>query len=274
MSRSIYTLMTPHKAQKRFGQNFLDDPAAILQIIACIQPQRHECLIEIGPGLGALTRPLLEAVDHLHVIELDRNLIPKLQQLAPPQHLSIHAQDALRVQLDSMPMLGHEALPGQKIRLIGNLPYNIATALVFHFLAEVERIEDMHFMFQKEVADRLVAKAGDPAYGRLSVMTQYYCYNERLFDLSPSSFHPSPKVFSTLVRLRPHATLPAVATHFGTFEQIVRSAFNQRRKTLKNTLSPYLSAEALVACGIDPKQRPEQLTVADFVRLANCVGIV
>ncbi len=261
--------LSSHKPRKRFGQHFLDDPLAIAQILDCIDPKPSDCLIEIGPGLGALTRPLLERVSHLTLIEIDRDLIAMLSAMASPERLSIHNQDVLRFDLKAF-VQSHN--PHTLVRIVGNLPYNISTPLVFHLLDHAALIFDMHFMFQKEVAARLVAQPGDTNYGRLSVMTQYFCDNALLLDVGPEAFRPPPQVDSAFVRLKPYQAPPFVAHAFSTFAQIVQRAFNQRRKTLRNTLGSYIDTQGFTAAGIDPGARPQTLSVADFVRLSNTLN--
>ena len=261
--------LSTHKPRKRFGQHFLDDPLAIAQILDCIDPKPSDCLIEIGPGLGALTQPLLERVSHLTLIEIDRDLITTLQAMASRERLSIHNQDVLRFDLKAF-VQNHN--PHTLVRIVGNLPYNISTPLVFHLLEHAAFIFDMHFMFQKEVAARLVAQPGDTNYGRLSVMTQYFCDNTLLLDVGPEAFRPPPQVDSAFIRLKPYQTPPFVAHTFSTFAQIVQRAFNQRRKTLRNTLGSYFDTKGFTAAGIDPSARPQTLSVADFVRLSNTLN--
>lgn len=248
----------PH-TKKRFGQHFLHEKAIIQHIIQVMQPHKDHCFIEIGPGQGALTFPLLKMIDHLDVIELDRDLIPALTRHTG---LTVHPVDALTFDFNQL----H---PGKMLRIFGNLPYNISTPLIFHLLGFSARIQDMHFMLQKEVVDRLAASPGTKAYGRLSVMVQYYCAVTALFDVPPESFYPPPKVESSVVRLVPYQTLPIVATNFTQFENIVRLAFNQRRKTLRNSLSTVISDEDWMRCQINSNLRAEELSVKDFVELSE-----
>jgi 16S rRNA (adenine1518-N6/adenine1519-N6)-dimethyltransferase len=249
------------KAKKRFGQHFLRDNGIIHKIIMNLNPKPTDCLIEIGPGLGALTKPLLQAAQQLQVIEIDSDVIPTLEQLG--SGLTIHQQDALTLDLTLFSQTPHN------IRLVGNLPYNISSPLLFHALEYAELIDDMHFMLQKEVVDRICAKPGNKDYGRLSVMMQYFCETEWLFDVNPACFAPPPKVMSAVLRLKPFHEKPFVAVDEKRFAEVVRMAFSQRRKTLRNTLKGYVDAEGWVKLGIDPALRAEQLTVDDFVRIAN-----
>jgi 16S rRNA (adenine1518-N6/adenine1519-N6)-dimethyltransferase len=251
-----------HVARRRFGQNFLTSTGIIDRIVSAIQPHPGENIVEIGPGLGALTRPLLERLGHLHVIEIDRDLIARLRERFTPECLTIHEGDALKFDFGA---LCTEA----SLRVVGNLPYNISTPLLFHLCGFVPRLRDGHFMLQKEVVARMVAAPGTAEYGRLSVMLQYRFQMERLFDVPPGAFHPAPKVTSSIVRLVP---LPAGTydVHDETrFSRIVAAAFAQRRKTLRNTLRDFLDEADLRELGFDPGLRGERLSVADFVAIAN-----
>jgi 16S rRNA (adenine1518-N6/adenine1519-N6)-dimethyltransferase len=253
-----------HKARKRFGQNFLHDRHVIDRIVRAIHPKAGERLVEIGPGLGALTLPLLQAAGRLEVVELDRDLIPKLaEQCAGKGELLIHSADALKFDFCSLATDG-------KLRLAGNLPYNISTPLIFHLLDQARCIDDMHFMLQKEVVERLAAKPDTSDYGRLSVMVQFRCKVEQLFIVPPGAFTPAPKVESAIVRLEPYAE-PPVNVDAAVLEKLVAQAFGQRRKTLRNTLKGLLDAEAIEAAGIDPQRRAETLSLQEFAALANRV---
>jgi len=253
-----------HQPRKRFGQNFLQDEGIIAQIIAAINPHPGELMVEIGPGLGALATSLLPILQKLYVIELDRDLIPKLKQNCHDLgELIIHQADALVFDFAKL------VDASQKLRVVGNLPYNISSPLLFHLLTFASNIKDMYFMLQKEVAERLSAKVGIKAYGRLSIMMQYYCKIEKLFDVPASAFHPQPKVVSSFVKLVPYKKLPAQAKDFNTFAEIVKIAFNQRRKTLRNALKAVISAEELEKIGVDPKLRPEQIKIEDYVKISN-----
>ena len=254
-----------HQARKRFGQNFLRDPGIISRIVRAIAPRRGERLVEIGPGQGALTEPLLEAAEgHLEVIELDRDLIPGLRvQFFNYPDFVIHEGDALK--FDFRTLRG----TGEPLRVVGNLPYNISTPLIGHLLEAGEAIGDMHFMLQKEVVDRLAAVPGGPDWGRLAVMAQYRCRVEALFTVPPEAFVPRPKVDSAIVRLTPYAELPWPAVDEALLFKVVRQAFAQRRKTLRNNLKGLMESEQLSALGIDPGRRPQTLEIAEFVRIAN-----
>ena len=253
-----------HKARKRFGQNFLHDHGVIQRIVRSINPREGDRLVEIGPGQGALTEGLLEGANALDVIELDRDLIPTLKlRFGLNPEFRIHEADALKFDFSSL------KIDDRPLRLAGNLPYNISTPLIFHLLSFEGLISDMHFMLQKEVVQRLAATPGEKNYGRLSIMTQYYCAVDYLFTVGPGSFKPAPKVDSAIVRLTPHKTLPYPCKNIATLEAVVRDAFSQRRKTLRNTLKKHLNADNLQALGIDPGTRPEQLHLADFVKIAD-----
>jgi len=252
-----------HRARKRFGQNFLHDQQVIDRIIACIAPQSSDLLLEIGPGQAALTRPLLASGAELHLIEIDRDLVVHLEkQFSQNANVTIHACDALKA---DMP----EITGNRPFRLIGNLPYNISTPLIFHILQWHELVVDMHFMLQKEVVDRMAAVPGSRIYGRLSVMTQFRCKVTPLFDVQPESFSPVPRVCSSIVRLQPLQEPPADAGSFRNLERVVSAAFSQRRKTLRNSLRELFSADQILATGTDPGQRAEQLSLSQFAALAR-----
>lgn len=254
------------RARKRFGQHFLHDRQVIESILNAIDPQPGERLVEIGPGQGALTLPLLRRAGRLIAIEIDRDLIAGLARDATTcGELEIVNADILDFDLA-------ELGPGGDIRLVGNLPYNISTPLMFHLLESASRVRDMHFMLQKEVAERIVAAPGGSDYGRLSVMLQYHCRCEYLFDVAPGSFRPPPKVDSAVIRLRPHAQPPADVGDYGQFFNIVRAAFGQRRKTIGNALKSILDRAAISASGVDPGARAENLAVDDFARLSRNLG--
>ncbi|WP_415886990.1 16S rRNA (adenine(1518)-N(6)/adenine(1519)-N(6))-dimethyltransferase RsmA [Neptuniibacter sp. QD37_6] len=254
-----------HKARKRFGQNFLHDHGVIRRIIRSIAPHESDQLVEIGPGLGALTEELLSEAGELDAIELDRDLPPILRTkfFNYADKFRIHEADAMKFDFSQLQK-------GEKrLRIVGNLPYNISTQLIFHLLSHAEQVEDMHFMLQKEVVDRMAAGPGENNYGRLGIMAQYYCKVESLFVVPPGAFNPAPKVDSAIIRLTPYRELPHVAKDVSQFETVVRTAFNMRRKTLRNNLKPLLSADALEEIGIDPGLRPEKLPISDFVRISN-----
>ncbi|SDO20970.1 16S rRNA (adenine(1518)-N(6)/adenine(1519)-N(6))-dimethyltransferase RsmA [Vreelandella arcis] len=256
-----------HRARKRFGQNFLRDLGIISRIVRAIGPREGDRLIEIGPGQGALTEPLLDAAGSLEVIELDRDLIPGLRvQFFNYPDFVIHEGDALK--FDFAALKGE----GPALRVVGNLPYNISTPLIVHLLTMGDAIADMHFMLQKEVVERLAAEPGGPDWGRLSVMAQYYCQVEQLFIVPPEAFVPRPSVDSAIVRLTPHTALPHTADDPVLLFELVKLAFGQRRKTLRNNLKGRVNIDVLEALGIDPVRRPQTLTVAEFVAIANRVA--
>ena len=252
-----------HIARKRFGQNFLIDDGVIDGIIAAVSPQRGDCVIEIGPGLGALTVPLLGRLDHLHVVEIDRDLIARLRVQWPAERLTVHEGDVLDFDFSTI---------GQALRIVGNLPYNISTPLLFHLAGHAPLIRDIHVMLQKEVVERMVAAPGDSEFSRLSVMLQYRFDMEMLIEVPPESFDPAPKVDSAVVRLTPHAVLPHPARDETVFSEVVSRAFAQRRKTLRNTLKGLVDDALLAQLGIDPGVRAQALAVADFVRIADAVA--
>ena len=253
-----------HRARKRFGQNFLHDAGVIDRILRAIHAREGERLLEIGPGQGALTEGLLDSGAQLDVIELDKDLVPLLHQRFDNRgNFSLHQGDALKFDFNR---LGASA---RSLRVVGNLPYNISTPLIFHLLGNAALIRDMHFMLQKEVVERLAAGPGGGDWGRLSIMVQYHCRVEHLFNVGPGAFNPPPKVDSAIVRLVPHDTLPHPAKDARALERVVREAFNQRRKTLRNTLKALLPAAAIEAAQVDGSLRPEQLDLAAFVRLAD-----
>ena len=251
-----------HQARKRFGQNFLQDHSIIYNVLAHANLQAGQHWVEIGPGLGALTKPLLDAGVKLDVVELDRDLVSLLtKQFASYQNITIHSADALKFDFKSL------ATNADKLRIIGNLPYNISTPLMFHLLETASCIEDMHFMLQKEVVDRICAAPGSKKYGRLSVMMQYFCETEWLFDVPPESFDPIPKVMSAIVKLTPHQQAPVVIKDLPSFNQLVTMAFSQRRKTIRNSMRNLLSAAEIEALAIDPNLRAEELSLQQFALL-------
>ena len=255
-----------HTPRKRFGQNFLHDPTVIAKIIAAINPQQEDQLVEIGPGQGAITLPLLQSTGRLTVIELDRDLVEPLKMLCTGAgDLTVHNTDALRFDF-------RELYSGTQLRIIGNLPYNISTPLLFHLLAQHECIRDMHFMLQKEVVNRMAAAPGGGQYGRLSVMLQYRCEVIPLFSIGAGAFNPPPKVESAFVRLVPHAQPPVEVSDEKVFAQLVTQAFSQRRKTLRNALRGLLNEDEISGLGIDPSARAETLPLESFAALANHVA--
>lgn len=252
-----------HIPRKRFGQNFLIDPQVVANIVYAINPQKNDRLVEIGPGLGALTQPLLQLLDHLNVVELDRDIVERLDLEYPKDKLTIYSADALKFDFSAL---------GANLRVIGNLPYNISTPILFHLSKFAANIRDMHFMLQKEVVDRMVASPSSHHYGRLSVMLQYHFEMEQLFVVSPASFQPAPKVASAIVRMFPLRQPTYIAKNEEFFAHIVSRAFSQRRKTLRNSLSGCLKPEDFAAINIDPGHRAENLSVAQFVAIANHLG--
>lgn len=253
-----------HRARKRFGQNFLHDPNVIDKIVRTIHPHPHDHLVEIGPGQGAITSQLLIQVDRLDAVEIDRDLVRLLSnKYADHRGFKLHSADALKFDFCQL------AATAKKLRIVGNLPYNISTPLMFHLLENAQCLQDMHFMLQKEVVERMAAEPGSKTYGRLSVMLQASCKVQMLFLIGPGAFQPAPKVDSALVRLIPYERPPFPIDDPGLFSKIVTQAFSQRRKTLRNTLKGLVSAETMEHCGIDPGGRAEQLSVEAFSRLGN-----
>jgi 16S rRNA (adenine1518-N6/adenine1519-N6)-dimethyltransferase len=260
-----------HQARKRFGQNFLHDQNIIGRIIRAIAPQSGDHLVEIGPGQGALTRHLLQHCGKLDAVELDRDLAAYLQStLGADPRFALHEGDVLKFDLRSLLPQDATARP-HSLRVVGNLPYNISTPCMFHLLQFEQWIADMHFMLQLEVVQRLAAGPGDEHYGRLSLMMQYYCTVEHLFDVPGTAFVPQPKVCSAIVRLVPHVRKPVQVLDVGCLQEVVRSAFTQRRKTLKNSLRTLISEAALSALPIDISLRPENLSLADYALIADCI---
>ena len=255
-----------HQPRKRFGQNFLHDPGTIRRILDAIRPRPGESLVEIGPGLGSITRGLLEAAGSLDAIELDRDLIePLRERLAGVGDLRLHNADALRFDLCAL------APRPASLRLVGNLPYNISTPLLFRFLEQAPCLLDLHLMLQREVVERIAADPGNKVYGRLSVMVQTWCEAESLFRIGPGAFTPAPKVESALLRLRPLRPLPHPLTDAALHARLVAAAFSQRRKTLRNSLQGLVDQTVFAAAEIDPGLRAEAVDVAGFIRLANAV---
>ncbi len=255
-----------HRARKRFGQNFLHDQGIIQKIVTSIAPKPDEHLVEIGPGQGAITKELLRAAGSMDAVELDRDLIAPLAQMCGAiGELRIHNADILKFDLCGL------APVGEQLRVVGNLPYNISTPILFHLLERSQCIRDMHFMLQKEVVLRMGAEPGNKQYGRLSVMLQAQCEVTHLFDIGPGAFRPAPKVDSAFVRLVPFAVPRFDIKDQKLFAQVVAQAFSQRRKTLRNSLRELVDAETMEGLGIDPGARAEQLDVEAFVRLGNGV---
>lgn len=258
-----------HRARKRFGQNFLQDPHIIRRIVEALHPQPEDSLLEIGPGQGALTSLLLASGAQVQAVELDRDLARYLNA----QHH--HASNFQLIQGDilktDIAALHGEAEP--PLRVIGNLPYNISTPCIFHLLQAREHIKDMLFMLQREVVERLAAVPGEKSYGRLGIMAQYHCQIEHLFDVPPGAFHPAPKVTSAMVRLIPHASLPHPAEDHQMLQRVVREAFSARRKTLKNGLRSLMKETGVQELPVDTSLRPETLSVADYVRISNVFSL-
>ena len=255
--------MNGHRTKKHFGQHFLHDPSTIGKIIHAIAVQNNDLLVEIGPGLGAITQPLLATGAMLHCVEIDRDAIAVLQQKYSAQdNLAIHSADALQFDFG--------ALAGErKLRLVGNLPYNISTPLLFHILRFENHIQDAHFMLQREVVERICASPGESAYGRLTVMLAAHFKAENLFPIKPGAFRPPPKVDSAFLRLTPLSSPPFEIRNQELFADVVRRAFSHRRKTLRNALRELADTETLVACGLDPGLRPERIAPAGFAALSN-----
>lgn len=250
-----------HQPRKRFGQNFLVDQSVLESMATIIQAEPSDHLIEIGPGTGALTKYLLKDCPHIDAIEIDRDLSGLLKSQFSNKTLTVYEQDVLTVDF--------RQFSPTPLRIIGNLPYNISTPLIFHLLQFLDCIEDMHFLLQKEVVERITAEPNSKDYGRLSIMIQYFCETAYLLDVSKHAFKPAPKVESAFFRLRPHATLPSKAHNIKTFSKIVQTCFNHRRKMLRTILKEEYDLSKIPDDSIDLNKRPEALSVADFVRLAN-----
>ncbi len=249
-----------HIAKKKFGQNFLVDQTIINSLILAIAPQPEDLMVEIGPGLGAMTQPLIKHLNHLHVVEIDRDIISWMQGFYPAEKITIHNSDVLKFDFNNI---------GERIRVVGNLPYNISSPILFKLLENTAQIIDMHFMLQKEVVERMVAEPSSSEYGRLSVMLQYKLQMEYLITVPPDAFDPAPKVESAFVRCVPYTTLPYPAKDEALLAKVVQAAFGQRRKTLRNTLKGLLDDAGFESLNIDSQQRAENLSVAQFVTIAN-----
>ena len=270
-----------HYAKKRFGQNFLVDNSVINNIVDSINPQPQDLMIEIGPGLGAITKPLLSRLDILNVIELDRDIIPKLinncifSSAPNKEKLIVNQADVLKFNFEEF--YKNNNLVDNKdelrnMRIVGNLPYNISTPVLFHLLQYRHLIHDMHFMLQKEVVDRIVSAPGNKHYGRLSVMLQTFCTTQALFEVPPYAFEPAPKVNSAILRLQPSSQFEAAINNFVEYEKLIRQAFSQRRKTLKNTLKNTCTITQFEQAELSPTQRAEELSVSDFVNLYKIIS--
>jgi 16S rRNA (adenine1518-N6/adenine1519-N6)-dimethyltransferase len=256
-----------HQARKRFGQNFLHDQGVIAKIVRAVSPRAGENMVEIGPGLAALTSPLIGECDALTVIELDRDLAEGLPRRVPhPERLNIIQADALKFDFKQL------ASSERPLRVVGNLPYNISTPLLFHLLTFGGQIHDMHFMLQKEVVDRITATPNSKEYGRLSVMIQYHAKASFLFEVPPGAFNPPPKVTSAVFRLQPYRDKPIVAKNEKVLAQLVSHVFTMRRKTMRNSLKGQLDDAGFARAGVDPMARPETLSLAQFVALADEVA--
>lgn len=252
-----------HRARKRFGQNFLTDPLYIQRIVDTINPAAGEVIVEIGPGQAAISKPLSESNAELHLLEIDRDLAERLQaRFGAGGRAEVHTGDALNADFS-------EITAGRPFRLVGNLPYNISTPLLFHVLQWNELIIDMHFMLQQEVVKRMAANPGTKAWGKLSVMCQYYCEITPLFDVPPEAFSPSPKVQSSFVKLVPHKKPPVLINDLPAFRRLVSQSFSMRRKTLRNCLKGILNDQQIESVGIDPGVRAETLGLAQFADLSN-----
>lgn len=251
-----------HIPRKRFGQNFLTDQAVLHEIIRVIDPQPDDTMVEIGPGLAAMTRLLLDSLTQLHVVELDRDLVARLQKSFDPKKLIVHAGDALQFDFSEIPVA-----PGRKLRVVGNLPYNISSPLLFHLAEIAPLVQDQHFMLQKEVVERMVAEPGSKTYGRLSVMLQWRYQMALMFIVPPTAFDPPPRVESAIVRMIPLAQ--PLACEQVKLEQVVLKAFSQRRKVIRNCLAGMFTENELIDAGVNPQDRPEAVALAQFVTLAN-----
>lgn len=254
-----------HIARKRFGQNFLTDHTVLQHITEVIAPKVDDAMVEIGPGLGAMTRNLLASLSHLHVVELDRDLVKRLQAGFDPSKLTVHAGDALQFDFSQIPVSS-----GRKLRVVGNLPYNISSPLLFHLTQVAPLVQDQHFMLQKEVVERMVAPPGSKTYGRLSVMLQWRYRMQMLFIVAPTAFEPPPRVESAIVRMIPIDKPLPCEQHL--LEQVVLKAFSQRRKVIRNCLAGMFTEDELGSVGIDPQLRPEAIPLEQFVALANLLG--
>ncbi|EIJ48929.1 S-adenosylmethionine-6-N',N'-adenosyl (rRNA) dimethyltransferase [Herbaspirillum sp. GW103] len=255
-----------HIPRKRFGQNFLTDDVVLHDIIGAIAPAADDAMVEIGPGLAAMTALLLEQLRHLHVVELDRDLVGRLKKRFSAERLTVHSADALKFDFASIPVP-----QGRKLRVVGNLPYNISSPLLFHLAEIAPKVQDQHFMLQKEVVERMVAEPGGKAYGRLSVMLQWRYHMELLFVVPPTAFDPPPQVDSAIVRMIPLAQ--PMDCPQALLEQVVTKAFSQRRKVIRNCVAGLFTEDELRQAGVDPQARPEAVPVEQFVALANLLAV-
>ncbi|WP_423681290.1 MULTISPECIES: 16S rRNA (adenine(1518)-N(6)/adenine(1519)-N(6))-dimethyltransferase RsmA [unclassified Undibacterium] len=254
-----------HIPRKRFGQNFLTDQLVLSQIIRAINPQPGDTMVEIGPGLAAMTQLLLEGVPQMHVVELDRDLVARLKKSFPEEKLIVHEGDALKFDFSSIPVP-----EGKKLRVVGNLPYNISSPLLFHLAGIAPLVQDQHFMLQKEVVERMVAEPGSKAYGRLSVMLQWRYHMDLLFIVPPEAFDPPPKVDSAIVRMIPKSDM--LACEQANLEAVVTKAFSQRRKVVRNCVAGMFTEQQLLDAGIDPQARPETIALEQYVNLARLLS--
>lgn len=264
MNKLFHSHLPP---RKRFGQHFLTDTHVLQEIIACLALQKTDHVVEIGPGKGALTQYLLSELDHLNAVELDRDLIAYLQQHFHSNSLTIFSADALNFSYASL------SKNKRDLRIVGNLPYHISTPLLFKLFSEMDTIYDMHFMLQKEVVLRLTAEMGSEDYGRLSVMTHYFCECDYLFTVPPDAFDPPPKVESAMVRLVPHQQTLLSPAEFHAFSDVVKEAFNFRRKKLSNSLKRLIDANTLRSLRIDVNARPQDISVADYIRIGQSISV-
>ena len=267
--------MSSHIPRKRFGQHFLVDAQVIADIVSAIHPQRHDTLVEIGPGLAALTEPLFARLDVLHVVEIDRDIIVRLKKRFDPARLKIHEGDALAFDFGALAEPLKTASGKPSLRIVGNLPYNISTPILFHLAGFADKTIDMHFMLQKEVIDRMVAEPASSDYGRLSVMLQYRFHMENLLDVPPDAFDPPPRVDSAVVRMIPKTAAELPEVNAADFSKVVAAAFSQRRKMLRNTLKDIFAgdvSERLESLNIPPTARAEELSGEAFVRLARAMA--
>lgn len=255
-------MIDKHYPRKRFGQHFLHDQNIIDKIITAINPSRKQTIVEIGPGQGAITLPLLKQTDNLHVVEIDRDLAKYITELDETHgKIQMHCVDVLKFDFHK--------ISNKKLKIVGNLPYNISTPLIFHLLDQIDCIGEMIFMLQEEVVDRLTAEPGNKTYGRLSVMVQSQCKVEKLFHVGAGAFKPPPKVDSAIVKFTPYEHAITKINNYAAFTLIVRECFSQRRKTLRNALGKFLTSEQIQSLDIDPGLRPERLTIHQFASLAN-----
>lgn len=256
-----------HHPRKRFGQHFLANTHILREIVCAIHPEKNDQMVEIGPGMGALTTQLLPHLNHLDAVELDHDLIAYLARRVDARQLTVHAADALNFSYAALSQHSHD------LRVVGNLPYNISTPLLFKLFSEIHCIRDMHFMLQKEVVLRLTAEVGSADYGRLSVMSQFFCHNDYLFTVASDAFNPPPKVDSAMVRLTPKPQATLSHSQFETFSAVVTEAFNYRRKKLGNGLKRLISAEKLMTLDINPGLRAQEITVLEFIRISESISL-